>query len=169
MKIGNFSIYGARRDDQGPRPGDTKVANPPRPWQDARTADASEAVRGPWDDDGDRSRDRGFQRQEEVSEEMTLSERRDRARLSSVERFIGGSPLGVAVRLLILSFVVGLILSVLDVNPAQIVDWVRLRFDEILNLGFDVFEKAGKYLVLGAVVVIPIWLISRILKAVSRR
>jgi hypothetical protein len=73
------------------------------------------------------------------------------------------------VRLLVLSFVVGLILSVLDVNPGEIVEWVRLRFEYVFSLGFEAFERAAQYLALGAVVVIPIWLISRILKTMSRR
>jgi hypothetical protein len=100
---------------------------------------------------------------------MTHGERLDRSRPRRLERFIGGSPLGVAVRLLVLSFVVGLILSVLDVNPGEIVEWVRLRFEYVFSLGFEAFERAAQYLALGAVVVIPIWLISRILKTMSRR
>lgn len=100
---------------------------------------------------------------------MTHGDRLDRSRVSRLERFIGGSPLGVAVRLIVLSFVVGLILSVFDLSPLEIVDWVRQRVDYIFSLGFEAFEKAGQYLALGAVVVIPIWLISRLLKTMSRR
>lgn len=97
-----------------------------------------------------------------------MTERLDRPRRGWLTHFFGGSPLGVLTRLVILSFVVGLVLSVLDLHPVQLVEWVRARFDYILSLGFEAVEKAGRYFLLGAVIVFPIWLIARILKLASR-
>ncbi|MEM9224822.1 MAG: DUF6460 domain-containing protein [Pseudomonadota bacterium] len=87
---------------------------------------------------------------------------------TSVERVLGGSPLGVFVRLIITSFIVGLILRALDVSPGDILFWLENRLRSLSNLGFDTVEQFGAILILGAVVVVPIWLIVRALKLFGR-
>jgi hypothetical protein len=39
----------------------------------------------------------------------------------------------------------------------------------IYNLGFGAFESVLGYMLLGAVVVIPVWLLARLLSGLSRR
>ncbi|MBJ3776142.1 DUF6460 domain-containing protein [Acuticoccus mangrovi] len=87
---------------------------------------------------------------------------------SVVERVLGGSPLGVLLRLIVLSFVVGVVLTVLDINPADIVRWVEDRLRYFSSLGFDTVEEAVRILILGAVVVVPVWLVLRVLRLMSR-
>ncbi len=58
-------------------------------------------------------------------------------RYGATERVLGGSPMGVLVRLVVMSFVVGLILTMLDINPNDIINWVDQRFRALTNLGFE--------------------------------
>lgn len=89
-------------------------------------------------------------------------------RRSTMEQVLGGSPLGVLIRLVVMSFVVGLILTVLDVNPNDIILWVENRLRFLTSFGFETFEEVGAIMLLGAVVVVPIWLALRILKLIGR-
>ena len=89
-------------------------------------------------------------------------------RQPNTERLLGGTPLGVAVRLLITCFIVGLILTVLNVTPADILAWLSERARALSNLGFSTFREVAPILLLGAVVVIPIWLIVRVVRLLGR-
>ena len=88
--------------------------------------------------------------------------------MSSLTRFIGGSPLEVAIKLIILSFVVGIILSALNIDPLDIITGFRNLITRIYELGFESIEWAIRYLLLGAVIVVPIWLVMRVLKAFGK-
>ncbi len=81
------------------------------------------------------------------------------------ERLFGGHPLAVVLRLIVLSVVVGIVLSALNIHPQNILLHLRLLLQRISSLGFGVVESAFGYFLLGAVVVVPIWLISRLLGA----
>jgi Family of unknown function (DUF6460) len=77
-------------------------------------------------------------------------------------RFLGGSPLTVAVRLILLSILVGVVLAAIGLDPWNIVNSIRRLFSWIYNLGFDAISGLWRYFLLGAVIVVPIWLISRL-------
>jgi hypothetical protein len=86
----------------------------------------------------------------------------------SLSRFIGDSPARVLVRLVILSFVVGVVLAALGLEPFDIVNSV-IRFGEhIWEMGFSAIDRAWRYFLLGAVVVVPVWLVLRLLQASKR-
>ncbi len=86
----------------------------------------------------------------------------------SLNRFIGGSPIGVFVRLAVLSLILGVVLSALGVSPFDIVDGLRALVLRVFNLGFDTVGIVWRYFLLGAVVVFPVWLVLRFLKAGRR-
>lgn len=86
-----------------------------------------------------------------------------------LNRFLGDTPLRVAARLLVLSFIVGLVLSALNVRPLQIYQWVERAVWRIYDMGFAVFREAFEYLVVGALIVVPAFLILRLLKLGGRR
>lgn len=88
--------------------------------------------------------------------------------MSAFSRFIGGSPLEVAIKLVLMSFVVGIILSALNIDPLDIIAGIRNLITRIYELGFDSIEWALRYLALGAAVVIPIWLVLRFLKVFGK-
>ncbi|MEC5291871.1 DUF6460 domain-containing protein [Aurantimonas sp. C2-6-R+9] len=80
-----------------------------------------------------------------------------------VNSFLGGSPLGVIVKLVLLSIVVGVILSWLQWSPANVVDWVVDLFQWLWGSVFGSLERAIDYFILGAAIVVPIFIISRLL------
>jgi len=79
----------------------------------------------------------------------------------------GGSPIGVIVRLIVLSIIVGIVMSALDIRPENIIYHVQMLIHRISMLGFGIFEGVFGYFLLGAVVVIPVWIIARILGALG--
>ncbi|MCW1843106.1 DUF6460 domain-containing protein [Prosthecomicrobium hirschii] len=84
-----------------------------------------------------------------------------------IERFLGGPPLRTLLWLAFLSIVVGFVLATLGLHPMRLVqgviDAVEGLIDAISRLGLGAFRSVGQYLIWGAIVVVPIWLISRLL------
>lgn len=85
------------------------------------------------------------------------------------ERIFGGNPLAVLLRLAVISVVVGVVLSALDIRPQNLIDHVRLLGNRVWSMGFGAVEAVLGYLVLGAAVVVPIWLVMRLVAAGRRR
>ena len=79
-----------------------------------------------------------------------------------LSRFLGGSPLAVAFRLVLLSILVGVVLAAIGFDPWNIVNSIRLLMQRIWDLGFDAINGLWRYFLLGAVIVIPIWFLSRL-------
>jgi hypothetical protein len=86
-----------------------------------------------------------------------------------VARFFGGSPLMVLVRLILLSILVGVILSALGLEPWNIIPSIKRLILNIWDMGFDAVKSVWGYFLLGAIVVIPIWLIVRLVQAPKGR
>jgi hypothetical protein len=84
-------------------------------------------------------------------------------------RFLGGSPLAVAGRLVLLSILVGVILAALGLDPRDIIRSIQDLLARIWDMGFDAIRWLWRYFLLGAVLVVPIWFIARLLKAPSER
>ncbi len=80
-----------------------------------------------------------------------------------VSRFFGGSPLAVIGRLILVSILVGVVLSALGLDPFDIVRSLDRLIRSIWDMGFDAIRWLWRYLLLGAVIVIPIWLILRLI------
>jgi hypothetical protein len=68
----------------------------------------------------------------------------------------------------VLSFFLGLVLSALGVSPYDIVNGLRDLARRIYDMGFDTIEVVFRYILLGAVIVVPIWLVVRLTR-VGRR
>jgi hypothetical protein len=88
---------------------------------------------------------------------------------NAVSRFLGGSPLAVLARLVMLSILVGVILSVVGLDPWNILHSVERLIVAIWEMGFDAIRWVWRYFLLGAVIVIPIWLIMRFMQAPKGR
>jgi hypothetical protein len=80
-------------------------------------------------------------------------------------RIFGGSPLAVIARLILVCVLVGVILSVLGLDPFDIIHSVERLVRTVWNMGFDAVRWLWRYFLLGAVIVIPIWLIMRVVNA----
>jgi hypothetical protein len=86
-----------------------------------------------------------------------------------LERFFGGSPIWVVVRLVLLSVVIGVLLHVLGFDPWNIWRSLERLIRWIINLGWDAIDSVWRYFILGAVLVFPIWLVVRLTRAGVRR
>jgi hypothetical protein len=79
-------------------------------------------------------------------------------------KFLGGPPMSVAIRLILLCILVGVILSALGFDPLNIWRSLERLIRTIWDMGFDAIWWVWRYFLLGAVIVIPIWLIVRLAK-----
>jgi Family of unknown function (DUF6460) len=87
----------------------------------------------------------------------------------AVTRFFGGPPLSVIFRLALLSILIGVILEVLGLDPWNIIDSLRTLILRVWDMGFDVIRWLWRYLLLGAAIVVPIWLIMRLMRSAAGR
>ena len=85
------------------------------------------------------------------------------ARPTPAQRFFGGPPLAVLLRLVFVSLVVGALLVWLDVDPMDLVRGVVRAFDRLWAMGFEAFGQVGRYILAGAVIVVPVWFVMRLL------
>lgn len=76
---------------------------------------------------------------------------------------------GTVVKLLLASLFVGLVLAVLGVTPDDLLATLTRLAAGSWNLLRDAFGWAGSYILLGALVVIPVWLLRVIYKRLRRR
>jgi hypothetical protein len=83
----------------------------------------------------------------------------------TVTKIFGGTPLAVLGRLVLLSILVGVILSALGLDPFDIIHSIERLIRSIWNMGFDAFRWLWRYFLLGAVIVIPIWILMRLFNA----
>ncbi len=81
-----------------------------------------------------------------------------------LNRFLGDTPLRVFLRLLVISFIVGLVLSTLNIDPLDVYEWIERLIRRIYAMGFAFFEDALEYLLLGALIVVPLFLLMRLLR-----
>ena len=82
-----------------------------------------------------------------------------------VNRFLGDTPARTIIKLIVVSLIVGFIMAYFRVDPYDIFHGLE-RF--VMNLwyrGFDALGSIGRYLVLGATVVIPVFIIIRLMSA----
>jgi hypothetical protein len=82
-----------------------------------------------------------------------------------VNRFLGGPPAAVIGRLILLSILVGVILAAIGLDPEHIIESVAHLISHIWNMGFDAVRWLWRYFLLGAVIVIPIWVVVRLAKS----
>ncbi len=84
---------------------------------------------------------------------------------STVARFVGGSPLAVLVRLIVVSFVVGFLLDAFGFDPTTLLDDAVRTVRHIVEYGFSDLRQFGRMLLTGAMVVVPVWVVLRLLGA----
>lgn len=80
-----------------------------------------------------------------------------------MNRFLGDSPIRVLIKLVVLSFVVGLMMSAFGWTPRDVALWLRELAFNIWYRGFDALDSFIGYFLLGAAVVIPAFLVVRLL------
>jgi hypothetical protein len=88
---------------------------------------------------------------------------------NGLARFLGGPPLAVLGKLILLSILIGVVLSALGLDPWNIFESVRRLIRGVWDMGFDAVRWLWQYFLLGAVLVIPIWLILRLIRTPKGR
>ena len=79
-----------------------------------------------------------------------------------MERILGGSPASVIIRLVVLSVVVGIALSALGLTPAELFRRLDFLVARLYDMGFRWVEWLFGYFLIGAVIVVPVWLLARL-------
>lgn len=77
----------------------------------------------------------------------------------------GGNPLAVILRLVVLSIIVGIVLSAIGITPENLFGTLNRLARRLYDMGFGAIDWLLQYLLLGAMVVVPIWLVARLLGA----
>lgn len=71
---------------------------------------------------------------------------------------------GTVVKLIILSLIVGLLLNWFNVSPQDLLRDIFGNIDAIAQWSVEMFGSAASYILLGAVIVVPIWAILFVLR-----
>jgi len=82
--------------------------------------------------------------------------------MSDFNRLLGGSPGPILVKLVFLSLLVGAFMAFLDITPLALVEGVVTWFRSIFDLSFETVRDLARWTLYGAMVVIPVWLVSRV-------
>lgn len=82
----------------------------------------------------------------------------------NLRSFLGGHPLAVAIKLALVSILVGVLLSVFGITPRNFFLMLDRFARFVYDLGFTAVDWVLGYLVLGAMVVIPVWFLIRVLR-----
>lgn len=88
------------------------------------------------------------------------------------DRLTGGQPRRTAIRLIIASIVVGAFLAFWGVSPAEfwsgIFEFVRGIVGWLGDSVGEILMNLGTYLLFGAAIVVPVWLIMRLINGDRR-
>lgn len=79
------------------------------------------------------------------------------------------STLGTVARLALASLVVGLVLAALGWTPADLLDRMGGMLQGLWRMSSDALGWAGSYMLLGAMIVLPIWLARYLWRRLQRR
>jgi hypothetical protein len=82
--------------------------------------------------------------------------------------FLGGNPFAIALRLALISIAVGIVLKALGIDLRNFFDRLSVLLRNLYDLGLGAFEWVFEYMLLGALVVVPIWLIARLASGMKR-
>ncbi|KKB76888.1 hypothetical protein VW35_16365 [Devosia soli] len=83
---------------------------------------------------------------------------------SGLERLLGDRPGSLVIKLVLISLLVGFVMSVFGFDAADLVRGAADALRDALRDGGAVFRQLGGYIATGAAIVLPIWLILRLLK-----
>jgi hypothetical protein len=84
-----------------------------------------------------------------------------------MEKIFGGNPWAVALRLVIVCIITGIVLAALGLDPTDLLRSIPNLIRWLSELGWGWVETAAQYFLLGAIIVIPIWVIIRVFKFIG--
>ncbi|MBL4597428.1 MAG: hypothetical protein JKX93_00515 [Rhizobiaceae bacterium] len=81
-----------------------------------------------------------------------------------LSQFLGDTPGRTLVKLAVISFVVGIIMSALNFTPIELWYAIEDFFRKIYELGFDAVWRIARYFVWGALFVVPVFVLLRLFR-----
>ncbi|MFI4995203.1 MAG: DUF6460 domain-containing protein [Hyphomicrobiales bacterium] len=87
---------------------------------------------------------------------------------TQLNRFLGGSPASVILRLLVISLIVGAAMAFFNLTPRDLIESVRHLIETLLGSGLESLRTILVYIAYGALVVVPIFILVRLLKMARR-
>jgi hypothetical protein len=85
-----------------------------------------------------------------------------------MDKIFGGAIVPTLFKLALLSFIVGLVFAMFGINPIDLWREFGATIERAWALVFDAVTWGFQYAVVGAIVVLPVWIIYRILLFVSK-
>ena len=86
-----------------------------------------------------------------------------------MERFFGGPVLPTLIRLAIICVIVGFLLAIFGIQPVDLWNDVLATISQVWQLSANIADWGLGYLILGAIIVIPIWLLIRLWAMLTRK
>lgn len=83
--------------------------------------------------------------------------------MNGIARFLGDTPLRVFIKLLVISLLVGIVMSAFGWSPYDVFYGIRDFFLDIWHMGFRAIDRFLGYILLGAAIVIPAFIILRLM------
>ncbi|MCI5078230.1 DUF6460 domain-containing protein [Oricola sp.] len=81
----------------------------------------------------------------------------------SVNRFLGDSVARTIIKLIVVSILVGMVMNVFDIYPLDIFYAFRNFVVNLWEKGWAALGRFGDWLILGGMVVVPVFILLRIL------
>ena len=79
-----------------------------------------------------------------------------------MEKYFGGPVVPTILKLAVVSFLVGIVLVIFGIEPYGFWTSFLDTVVEVWNLGFEFVGSAWGYFVIGAIIVVPIWIVIRV-------
>jgi hypothetical protein len=83
--------------------------------------------------------------------------------MQGLTRFLGDSPFRVLLKLTVISFLVGVVMSAFGWSPFDVLYGIRGFFLDIWHMGFRAIDRFLSYFLLGAAIVVPAFVFLRLL------
>jgi Family of unknown function (DUF6460) len=87
---------------------------------------------------------------------------------NEISRFLGGSPGTVILRLIVTSLIVGAAMVFFNLTPRDLLEGLRQFIKNVWAGGLESLRTLLLYIAYGAIIVVPIFIVTRLLK-MSRR
>jgi len=85
-----------------------------------------------------------------------------------MDKIFGGAIVPTLFKLAFLSFIVGLVFAMFGINPMDLWREFGATIERAWTLVFDAVTWGFQYAVVGAIVVLPIWIVYRVVLFVSK-
>ena len=82
--------------------------------------------------------------------------------MSALTRFLGDTPLKILLKLVVVSFLVGIVMSAFGWSPFDVLYGIHNFFLDLWHMGFRAIDRFVGYILLGAAIVVPAFIILRL-------